>query len=147
MKSLHKYFCTGLLCLLICFSLSAQKNEMVKLAKDGNKNKIDIFIGQQLFTSFLYPDTLEKPVLYPIHAANGTIVTRGWPVNPVKGDPTDHPHHLGIWFNYENVNGLDFWNNSFAIPAEKKHQYGWIKTDRVIETKGGETGKLIYHAN
>jgi hypothetical protein len=33
----------------------------------------------------------------------------------------DHPHHIGLWFNYENVNGLDFWNNSFAIAPEKKN--------------------------
>ncbi|MEJ0083973.1 MAG: DUF6807 family protein [Puia sp.] len=37
------------------------------------------------------------------------------------------PHHLGLWLTYENVNGLDFWNNSYAIPLNKKSQYGWIK--------------------
>src|SRR3954467_13076755 len=115
-------------------STMAQKNDLVKVVKDPNANKVDIYVGQKLFTSFLYPDTLEKPVLYPVRAANGTVVTRGWPLNPVAGDPTDHPHHIGIWFNFENVNGLDFWNNSFAIPKEKKHLYGWIKTDRIIET-------------
>ena len=60
----------------------------------------------------------------------GTDVTRGFPLNPKPGDPTDHPYHIGIWFNYENVNGLDFWNNSYAIPKEKKNLYGWIKTDK-----------------
>jgi len=80
-------------------------------------------------------------------AANGTIVTRGFPLNPLPGEPTDHPHHIGMWLNYENVNGLDFWNNSFAIPAAKKNAYGWIKTDRIVETKDGTTGLLTYHAN
>ncbi|MBS1566205.1 MAG: PmoA family protein, partial [Bacteroidetes bacterium] len=51
----------------------------------------------------------------------------------------------GIWFNFENVNGLDFWNNSFAI--KDKSKYGWIKTDRVLETTSGETGAIAYHAN
>jgi hypothetical protein len=125
----------------------AQKNEMVQVVKDKNKNKIDISIGQKPFTSFLFPDTLEKPVLYPIRAANGTVVTRGFPLNPKPGDPTDHPHHIGIWFNFENVNGLDFWNNSYAIPAAKKSQYGWVKTDKILETKSGQTGVLSYHAN
>jgi len=105
-----------------------------------------------LFTAFLYPDTLEKPVLYPIAAANGTIVTRGFPLNPLPGEPTDHPHHIGLWFNYENVNGLDFWNNSFAIPAEKKKMYGWIKTDDIDGigsmrmSDGYEKGFFSYHA-
>ena len=121
--------------------------QLVKVIKAGKENKVNIFIGEKLFTSFLYPDTLEKPVLYPVHAANGTIVTRGFPLDPQPSDPTDHPHHIGIWFNFENVNGLDFWNNSYAIPKEKKHLYGWIKTDRILETSGGTKGILSYHAN
>lgn len=125
----------------------AQKNEPVKMVKSAKENKVDIFIGGKPFTSFLYPDTLEKPVLYPLHAANGTLVTRGFPIAPRAGDPTDHPHHIGIWFNFENLNGLDFWNNSYAIPASKKSAYGWIRTDRILEAKGGSTGVLAYHAN
>lgn len=104
-------------------------------------------MGGKPFTSFLFPDTLEKPVLYPLIAADGQIVTRGFPIHPLPEEPTDHPHHLGLWLNFENVNGLDFWNNSYAIPSEKKHLYGWIKTDRILETKNGPTGKLTYHAN
>ena len=120
---------------------------MVKIVKNEKEQKVDIFIGQKPFTSFLFPDTLEKPVLYPIYAANGTVVTRGFPIHTLPGDPTDHPHHLGLWFNFENVNGLDFWNNSYAIPAEKKSGYGWIKTDRILESKSGSKGTISYHAN
>ena len=125
----------------------AQTGEKVNVLKEVNKNKVDVFIGSKPFTSFLYPDTLEKPVLYPVFTAEGTDVTRGFPLNPKPGDPTDHPHHIGIWFNYENVNGLDFWNNSYAIPKEKKSQYGWVKTDKIITLKSGAKGVLAYHAN
>src|SRR5882757_10515931 len=79
----------------------AQKSEPVKVVKSATENKVDILIGGKLFTSFLYPDTLEKPVLYPLHAANGTLVTRGFPLALRPGDPVDHPHHIGIWFNFE----------------------------------------------
>jgi hypothetical protein len=125
----------------------AQKTQPVTVLKSANENKVDISIGGKLFTSFLYPDTLEKPVLYPLHAANGTVVTRSFPLDSREGDPTDHPHHIGLWFNFENLNGLDFWNNSYAIPANKKSSYGWIRTDRILETKSGNTGVLTYHAN
>lgn len=125
----------------------AQKAQPVTVQKSENENKVDISIGGRLFTSFLYPDTLEKPVLYPLHAANGTIVTRSFPLSPREGDPTDHPHHIGVWFNFENLNGLDFWNNSYAIPANKKNLYGWVRTDRILEAKSGNTGVLTYHAN
>jgi len=142
-----KYAATGSVFLLSFLISFAQKKEMVKLVASANEKKVAIFIGGKLFTSFNYPDSIEKPVLYPIQAANGTVVTRGFPLDTRPGDPTDHPHHIGLWLNFENVNGLDFWNNSYAIPKEKKQSYGWIKTDKILETTGGETGILSYHAN
>ncbi|HTL07434.1 MAG TPA: DUF6807 family protein, partial [Chitinophagaceae bacterium] len=132
----------------LCFAIGSQaQQKMVTLVKETSANKINILVDNQPFTSFFYPDTLEKPVLNPIYAANGTVVTRGYPLNPQPGDPTDHPHHIGTWMNFENVNGLDFWNNSFAIPADKKKNYGWIKTKPDVTTKDGMPGTLTYHAN
>lgn len=126
--------------------LSAQKSLPVSLKQDTAARKIDVLVDNKLFTSFLYPGTLEKPVLYPIYTANGTMVTRGYPIGPKPGEPTDHPHHVGLWLNFENVNGLDFWNNSFAIPADKKQLYGHIKTLPDIQTNDGKEGMLIYNA-
>jgi len=145
-----KKSCPGKIFILIFLfpSLSiAQHRQQVKLRKATDANRVDIYIGRSLFTRFLYPDSLEKPVLYPIYDGAEVPVTRGFPMNPRPGEPTDHPHHIGLWFNYENVNGLDFWNNSFAIPADKKSLYGWIKTDSVLETSSGKKGILRYHAN
>lgn len=124
--------------------LSAQK---VEVKKDPSKQKINITIGGKPFTEFVYTDTMEKPFLYPIYAPNGQTITRGFPWNPQPNDPVDHPHHIGLWFNYENVNGLDFWNNSFAIPAEKKKQYGWIRTTAIDKIKSGSKGTLVYSAD
>ena len=100
--------------------LSAQTAGDVRLVKVENEAGIDVYIGSSLFTRFIYPDSLEKPVLFPIYDAGQVAVTRGFPKDPRPGEPTDHPHHLGLWFTYENVNGLDFWNNSYAIPNKKK---------------------------
>jgi Methane oxygenase PmoA len=126
---------------------NAQQTETVRLVKVDNEKRIDVMIGSAPFTSFLYPDSLEKPVLFPIYDGDNTIVTRGFPMNPRPSEPSDHPHHLGLWFTYENVNGLDFWNNSYAIPAEKKSLYGWIKTDSILKFSSGRYGELSYHAN
>jgi hypothetical protein len=141
------YFSFTIIGLLSFFVSFAQKKENVKLIRSDNEKKVDVLIGGKPFTSFLYPDSIEKPFLYPVRAANGTIVTRSFPLQPREGDPTDHPHHLGIWLNFENVNGLDFWNNSYAIAKEKKSNYGWIKTDKLLGTSDGQKGKLAYHAN
>jgi hypothetical protein len=132
--------------ILVSTETQAQKALPVKFIKKSD-SQIDVMVGQKLFTSFRYPDTLEKPILYPVYSAGGTMVTRGFPLMPKPGEPDDHPHHMGIWFNYENLNGLDFWNNSYAIKADRKHLYGWIKTDRITETRDGSTGVLAYHAN
>ena len=126
----------------------------IVLTRDEAHRKVTVTAGGQPFTEFLYPDTLEKPVLYPIYAPDNQLITRGFPLNPRPGEPVDHPHHLGLWFDYENVNGLDFWNNSFAIPADKKHSYGWIRTDinsvsvGNMKMMGGEqNGSLKYRSD
>jgi hypothetical protein len=147
MLSISKNTFLSILGLAVSAVAVAQTKQPVNVIKVNTENKINVLIGSKPFTSFLFPDSLEKPVLYPVQASNGTVVTRGFPFNPLPGEPTDHPHHIGIWFNFENVNGLDFWNNSFAIPADKKNRYGWIKTDRILETQSGNTGVLSYHAN
>ena len=147
MTPILKYISVSLFAAISFYTSLAQKNQLVKVVKSDSENKVTIFMDDKLFTSFLYPDSLEKPVLFPVHAANGTIITRGFPLKPQPNDPTDHPHHIGIWFNFENVNGLDFWNNAYAIPTEKKQLYGQIKTDRILETSSGAKGTLSYHAN
>ena len=147
MNNLTKQLCIGLIDLLIITSASAQEVKTVTFKQSRNHKAIDVMIGGKPFTTFNYPDSIEKPFLNPIRTATGAIVTRGFPINSKPGDPIDHPHHIGLWFNYENVNGLDFWNNSYAIPASKKGAYGWIKTDKILETKTGAVGVLKYHAN
>ncbi len=132
-------FCAGLV-------LAAKAQSKVEVTRKPNEPKVNIFIDNKPFTTFFFTDTLEKPVLYPIYAANGQAVTRGYPLAPRPGEPTDHPHHIGLWFNYESVNSLDFWNNSFAIPDDKKEHYGWIKTDAITQTKSGSKGILSYTA-
>jgi len=129
-----------------CTMVAAKSQSKIEVTRKPNEPKVNIFIDNKPFTTFFFTDTLEKPVLYPIYAANGQAITRGYPLAPRLGEPTDHPHHIGLWFNYESVNGLDFWNNSFAIPDDKKEQYGWIKTDAITQTKSGSKGILSYTA-
>jgi hypothetical protein len=49
----------------------------------------------------------------------------------------DHPHQVGFWFNYGDVNGYDFWNNSFAVPPEEKGNYGRIIHQSVESAESG----------
>jgi hypothetical protein len=60
MVHLLKNIGTGLVGLILSTATIGQKMETVKVVKDKSANKIDVFIGDKLFTSLLYPDTLEK---------------------------------------------------------------------------------------
>ncbi|GAC1653568.1 MAG: hypothetical protein NVS4B3_16790 [Gemmatimonadaceae bacterium] len=107
------------------------------LPRDADR-RVDIVVDGQPFTSYLYStETLKKPTLYPLRTASGTIVTRGFPLDPRPGERVDHPHHVGLWFNHGNVNGLDFWNNSTAIPAERASQMGTILHRAVRRAESG----------
>jgi len=108
------------------------------------QQQIEVRINDQLFTAYHYADTLEKPFLYPIHTTGGIAITRGFPIDPQPGDRVDHPHHVGCWMNYGDVNGLDFWNNSYAVPAERKDRYGTIRHKEIVALESEENqGRII----
>ena len=116
----------------------APKPDYVQVVRKDAERRVDIIIGGQPFTSYIWPESQMKPVLYPIRAASGTIITRGYPLEPRANERTDHPHHAGLWFNYGDVNGLDFWNNSTAIPAAQASKMGTIKHLSVNKVVSGQ---------
>jgi hypothetical protein len=100
--------------------------------------KIDVIVDGKLFTSFCWPDNVYKPILYPVYTADGTKITRGFPLNPRIGERNDHIHQVGIWFNYGNVNGIDFWGNGYR--GVKEPEGGVIKHLKIerLSTRNGE---------
>lgn len=133
---------------LLFVSMSYAQLKPVKFVEDKANKKVDVLIDGKLFTSYIYPDDLDKPVLYPVYTSAGTVITRGFPKDPRPGERVDHPHHVGIWFNYGDVNGLDFWNNSYAIPANEKDKFGSVRHQKVVKAEGGkEKGTLVVQTN
>ncbi len=126
-----------MLAILAAVALSAADEKGVRLVRDDAKQRVDVFVDGQPFTSYIYPSTLQKPVLYPIRSAGGTFVTRGFPLDPRPNEPVDHPHHVGLWFNYGDVNGFDFWNNSDAIKPEERAKMGTVIHKRIASVSGG----------
>ena len=127
-KNVGSALFAGLLILITIATLSSFKKEKrFTITENKAQKRVDIMVDGKPFTSYIYPDELMKPVLYPLLTTKGSLVTRGWPLDARPGERTDHPHHVGMWFNYGDVNGLDFWNNSTAIAADQKSKYGTIK--------------------
>ena len=126
---------TYLFILIFAFMISACKEKPqttsanpveVIFINDTLNKKVEVHINGSLFTNYMYQSELPKPVLFPLKTVSGKTLTRGFPIEPKTGERIDHPHHMGHWFNYGDVNGLDFWNNSDAIAKDKLHKYGKI---------------------
>ncbi|MDP4222356.1 MAG: PmoA family protein [Bacteroidota bacterium] len=130
-------------------TIDAQSNRSkgVRLENLEDQHKVNVYVNGALFTTYRYPSKMEKPFLYPVYAPNGSVITRGFPIEPRKGERIDHPHQVGLWFNHGNINGIDFWNNSSAIPAEKKDGYGHITVQKIVKAESGKTGILEVKAS
>jgi len=121
----------------LLFGQSAQE-PAIDLQVNKADKKVDVLVDGTLFTSYIFPDNIKKPVLWPVMSPGGNMLTRSYPMVNKAGDRTDHPHHVGIWLNYGDVNGLDFWNNSEAIPAMDRGGYGTIYHQSIEKAESGK---------
>ncbi len=80
------------------------------------ENRIDVLVDGKLVTAYRWGGTLTKPILYPLFTPSGLRVTRGFPLEKIEGEALDHPHHTGLFFTYDQVNGNGFWNNIVSPP-------------------------------
>jgi hypothetical protein len=104
---------------------AAAEPAMVRATK--SKEAVEFFVGDELVTRYHVGEGVAKPYFWPLNAAGGVPVTRGWPME--KGLPketTDHVHQKSAWFCHgdvipdglelkvrssdKNVKGVDFWS-------------------------------------
>ncbi|MEA3479143.1 MAG: PmoA family protein, partial [Bacteroidota bacterium] len=116
---------------------------VLDLKVNEDEKKVDVMVNGKLFTSYIYPDQIKKPVLWPLMSPAGNMLTRSFPLVNKEGDRSDHPHHVGVWLNYGDVNGLDFWNNSEAIAPEKRDGYGTIFHRSIEKAESGKGTALL----
>jgi hypothetical protein len=124
-------------------------NEPVKLTPHGNE--IEITIGGKPFTTYYFPKDVAKPYFQPLRSAQGTIVTRGFPIfNKVPAghehDPSLEPHQRPMYFGHGNINGYDFWGEEAFVKyygKEASPQYGRQVMRKLDEMRGGpDSGTL-----
>jgi hypothetical protein len=142
-KAVASFFVIAIL-FLVPLALAAPKGHGVEVIANEAARRVDITIDGKPFTTYMWPTTLKKPVLYPLVDSDGVTVTRGYPLTPLPGERVDHPHHAGMWFNYGDANGFDFWNNSDAIKPEQQPKMGTVLHTRIVSTKSGaDRGELV----
>jgi Family of unknown function (DUF6807) len=90
----------------------------VKLTRHGNQ--IQVLIDGKPFTTYYFGREAPKPYMHPLRSAQGTIVTRGWPmVKDIPGESHDHPHHRAMFFTHGDINGIDFWGETTETRAQQ----------------------------
>jgi len=93
-------------------------------------------IQGQPFTEFHKGDDVGKPYLAPLRSASGKIVTRRYPMESIPGESRDHLHHTGLWFSYDDVNGVKLWENH---PSYTKPHIG----REVVRDLKAADGKMV----
>jgi hypothetical protein len=132
--------------MVCCFTCVAQQNVEVQ----RKEKQIEVTIGGKPFTTYYFDEAVAKPYLMPLRSAQGTIVTRGYPVgNEVppgsERDKSFEPHKRPLYFAHGNIDSLDFWGEEvFAkyFSDHGKQDYGRMVLEKIDETRGGDSGVI-----
>lgn len=101
---------------------------------ERQEHGVTVKLDGELFTEYLI-DKGPKPILWPIIGPTGKPITRAYPMERIKGERMDHPHHRSLWFTHGDVNGIDFWSES--------GKNGKIVHRDFVEVSGGPEAKIV----
>ncbi|MFC5453588.1 PmoA family protein [Prosthecobacter fluviatilis] len=105
---------------------SAAQFSVEKTATGGAIVKVD----GQVFAEYVV-DQANKPYLAPVFGPTGKQMTRNYPMITIEGEQHDHPHHRGICFGHEGINGIESW-------AERATFGDSAKTAERVKSLGSE---------
>lgn len=108
----------------------------VKLTKLDERVRVEI--GGQLFTEYVFKGA-SRPYCYPVLAADGTSLTRDFPMKQTPGEDVDHKHHRALMFAHSDANKIDFWNEGTSGTPFPK---GDTVHDGFLEITSGDVGVI-----
>src|ERR1700726_634941 len=114
---------TALLFLILIFGpacvLAFGGDEPVELQQNGNQ--INILIAGRPFAAYYFDPAVAKPYLFPLRSAQGTVITRSFPMlSDIAGEARDEPHQRAMYFAHGSINGFDFWGEA-TFPKWSNH--------------------------
>ena len=117
---MRSFFLIATVAMTLCLFCTPSSNGGIKLVK--SEHQVDVMVDGQLFTSYVFKPDLVKPILFPINSPMGTMINRGFPfIKDIEGESPDHPHHTGLFFTYDKVNEVGYWNAT-APPPQIVHK-------------------------
>ncbi len=83
--------------------------EQIIIKQRQFENALDVYTGENLFTTYVYDKKFAKPYLGPVILSNGESITR------LDFETKEHPHQRSIFIAVGDVsangyNNIDFWN-------------------------------------
>jgi hypothetical protein len=107
---------------------------------------VDVHVGGRPFTAYYFGPSVAKPYVSPLRSAQGTVVTRTFPMAPASArEDHDEPHQRAMYFAHGDINGFDFWGEA-AFPKWSDHSaatFGRTVFREINDLQGGsDTGSL-----
>jgi hypothetical protein len=125
------------------------QEEPVSFVRQGNT--IQVSIGGQPFTTYHFDPSTAKAYLQPLRSADGTVITREFPVGDTiptehEHDPSLEPHQRPMYFAHGDIGGYDFWTEQvFATFYGKGQRSPWGKmvVQSIDKMQGGSESGTI----
>ncbi len=114
--------------------------EPVMLRREGPH--IVVTLAGRPFTTYYFDPAEAKPYFMPLRSAQGTIITRGFPIGntipPAHLHDRDlEPHQRPMYFGYGDINGIDFWGEAVFPKWSDDHVFGRTVKVKIEEMQGG----------
>jgi hypothetical protein len=107
--------------------------------------KIEVWIDTVCVATWLFRPEMAKPVLYPLRSRSGLVLTRHYPLGKLEGESNDHPHHAGLFFSFDGVNGMK--RDRFWTAVKPPPQILPVKTGAHVAGDGRGTLTVESHWN
>ena len=135
----------GMIARLLLASSALAAGDGVELLRKGDR--VEVLIGGQPFTTFFFSADVAKPYFQPLRSAQGTIVTRDFPVgNTIPPehlkDPSLEPHQRPMFFGHGNIDGIDFWGEAVFPHYSDDTVFGRAVFRKLGDLRSGDSGAL-----
>ena len=118
-----------------------------KVQLQRKDKQVDVLVDGRPFTTYFFTTDVAKPYFQPLRSAQGTIVTRDFPIENTI--PPEHmkdlslePHQRPMYFGHGNIDGIDFWGEAVFSHYSDGMAFGRTVFRKLDEVRSGDTGAL-----